>query len=283
MPKHTGKIVFLICLAGSLANCATAAKKSETSSYLKKVKTMPDFCQRDKRFGKLPADGRSYCGPTAISNALLWLANNGHPNLVDRTTAPMQTQFDLIKLLGSARFMKTDKDKGTSPQRIMKGLDKYVNDRGYQAKIEWKSWRKGGKYSTGKIPSRGFLAGAVRGRSNLVLNVGWYTHDNQTDTYTRIGGHYVTMVGYQKLPESKLSIIIHDPSPRSGLDTKHETCQLVPILKGTLAKWQKYEKRSAKGYLIMEGIKVKKGAQLGIIDGAIKFSVKRKLPTPARR
>ena len=56
------------CLCGSM----NLAQANEV-----KVATMPDFCQTDSAYGSLPNKGRSYCGPAAVSNALLWQAQNG--------------------------------------------------------------------------------------------------------------------------------------------------------------------------------------------------------------
>lgn len=80
--------------------------------------------------------------------------------------------------------------------------------------------------------------------------------------------HHVTVVGIKGE-----KIIIHDSAIRSGLKLKNEHCYFKKINSGTLSGWQNYKERSASEYSILEGIKVKEGADFGIVDGAAVFKI----------
>ena len=231
---------------------------------------MPDFCQGDKRYGKLPDDGSSYCGPVALSNILIYLDRTNCPDLIPGEKLSKRDQFTLIKLLGSKKYIQTSPKTGTEPLALMRGLIKYASNKGYKISIKWKGWHDGRNYSTGEIPDQNWIAGEIKDFSNAILHIGWYKYDVKKDFYKRIGGHYVSVV---RIKDDK--IIIHDPSIRSGIGPKDEYCRFVPIKSGTLSKWHKYKARPAKGYSKIEGLKIKEGADVAIVDGAIVFSLRK--------
>ena len=228
---------------------------------------IPDFCQGNSRYGILPNGGKPYCGPTAISNILVYLDKNGFPNLIEKENPTSQDQFNLIKLLG-ARYTKTSLESGTEPINLMKGLEKYVKEKGYDISIQWKGWTNGGKYSIGRIPEQEWINKVIGKFSYAILQVGWYKYDPKNEFYERIGGHYVTGVDIKNN-----GIIIHDPSLRSGIESKDELCKFSQIKSGKLSGWEKYKERNATGYLKLEGIKVKECADIGIVDGAFIFKI----------
>ena len=140
--------IFLCLLANIFlfTSCTNFTKqKSETNLF-------PDFCQCDKRYGSLPKEGKPYCGPTALSNVLVYLDRQGFLNLLLQEDPTAQNQFNLIKLLGSKKYLNTSPKAGTEPIDLMRVLEKYVKEKGYETSIKWKGWTKGGSYTTGAIP-----------------------------------------------------------------------------------------------------------------------------------
>jgi len=277
MKRYCLVLTMSICTLSMPAFSATSEKAKTTSSVFQ-VRRMPDYCQLDRR---LPDEGLQYCGPTAISNALVWLGKNGYPALLPDEDDLYQAQFKVIKTLGSETYMKTAINAGTDPLDVMSGLDKYIRDCGYEPIIEWKGYREGGKYAAGQIPYPEWLEKGMAGDSNIVLEIGWYNYCARCDSFDRTGGHYVTLVGISmknKFPR----IIIHNPSLGGGQTPKPQICRLVPIKHGTLSAWGNYPDRSAKGFCKLEGITLPDDSRYAIVEGAIKFTAARKLTAKAR-
>jgi hypothetical protein len=236
---------------------------------------MPDFCQIDQR---LPKRGEQYCGPTAVANALVWLAMNGQPDLVPLNEDPEQTRFDVIRTLGSEDYMKTAQFAGTDPIDVLVGLDKYIRNRGLEPIIEWQGYREGGKYACGEIPQLAWMTDKfVNDNFNIVLEIGWYNYCEHCQTYKRNGGHYVTLAGID-LRHNQPTMIIHNPSFGGGKTPLPQACKLRQITTGEFLPWSHYHRRSAAGFWILDGITLPSNAKIAIIEGAIKFSVATKKP-----
>ncbi len=117
------------------------------------------------------------------------------------------------------------------------------------------------------IPDFRWIANGVADDSAVWLNVGWYRIDEPSKTYNRVGGHWVTLVGYDTD-----RLIIHDPAPRAGHVFANEYVHVSVIQQGILADSRTGSYRPAKGYLLLgEGMHIKSIADVAILDGAIKF------------
>jgi hypothetical protein len=232
---------------------------------------MPDLCQTDAAFRRLPYGGGTWCGPTALANVLVALDRDGFDRLIPGDPSSKDDLFSLLEELGGPKYLNTTK-AGTGPLGAMRGISRFVHDRGYQATIQWKGWRNGGEYSLGDTIDEPWLREAVAGPSNLVVNVGWYTLDSDAQVYRRVGGHYMTVVGYRHSPAST-TWLIQDPAPRSGPGKITHDVRLVRIESGTLSTGQDPGLRPAAGHFLLEGIVVKQIADVGILDGAIRLTV----------
>jgi len=239
-----------------------------------KVDLMPDLCQTDEAFRSLPYGGRYSCGPTAFANVLVAMDRRGYEDLVPEDGQSKEQQRALLEQLGTKPYLHTTRH-GTGPISAMAGIRRFVQDRGYDALVEWRGWRHGGEFSSGEFVDPNWLLEGVLGESNVVVNVGWYKHDEPQRLYTRIGGHYMTLVGYQKEGD-EITYLIHDPAPRAGTDKTTHHVRLVPIQAGELAPWKKYGKRSAVGYFLLEGIVLKSTADVAILDGAIRLTISKR-------
>ena len=256
-------ILFLCCF---LVFSCTKFEKVKNESF-------PDFCQCDRSYGTLPREGKPYCGPTALSNVLVYLDRNGFSNLLTEENPSSQDQFNLIKLLGSKKYADTSLTEGTEPANLMRGLEKYVKEMGYDISIKWKGWTDGEIYTVGRVPDPIWLKDELAQFSYAILQVGWYKYDPKQNFYKRIGGHYVSIVDFVNDKKGLPRFIIHDPSIRSGIKEKDEYCKLIPLAKGMLSEWHKYKARSGEGYSIIDGIKVKEEADVGVVDGAFVFKL----------
>ena len=254
-----------------LSSPVIAAPKQEPATQLKFLKSMPDFCQMDRR---LPGGGLQYCAPVAVSNVLVWLDQNGFPEILPDQDNSAEAQYHLIKRLGSQDYMNTDEETGTSPRETMLGLEKYAHDRGYDVAIEWRGWRDGGKFAAKKeSPDLAWLKDGTTDLYNTIISVGWYTHDFQKKIFTRLGGHYVTIVGIDTRKPKEPVLYIHNPSFGLGRNPKPQKCTLSTINRGYFGPWCGYRARPAKGYFQIDGIPKRPDAQIAILDGGIKFTL----------
>ena len=112
-------------------------------------------------------------------------------------------------------------------------------------------------------------------RSGACANIGWYTLDNATDTYTRRGGHWMTVTGATATDEEP-TIDLHDPASRSGKGNVTHHARLKCLTSGTLTGNRTDLPASAAGlFVIRDGIMPKEVAKgektFPIIDGIVVF------------
>ncbi|MFH1931717.1 MAG: C39 family peptidase [Pseudomonadota bacterium] len=240
-------------------------------NFTLKIQDMPDFCQGDTRYGRLPKFGATHCGPVAVSNALIWLNRNGFPNLAGNSYPVAKSQFDLILEISSSKHMKTDNKKGTQPKNIVAGLEKFIKDKGYGVKIKTMGWRSKAK-RIGEKPDIKWMLNSVKSNSNLILNIGWYVFGQNENIYQRTGGHYVTVVGFDTDGTYPI-FYVYDPAKRDGLNKETRRCSLKNLRSDTVLRLQSGSMISASGFYELHGLKIKKNNDLAIIDGAISFTV----------
>ena len=243
-------------------------------SYIEKVNSTPDLTQTDKE-GGLPNGGKAYCGTVAVSNSLIWLAENGYPNLAPGGNSRKVLQCDLTRLLGTRDYMNTNPTEGTGTVGLTRGVGRYIRKQGYEfSRLEYQGWRKHPKeFGTGiSEPKLPWIMKGLVGNSAVWLNIGWYTYDPSTDRYTRVGGHWVTLVGYTTTGRNREQpvLIIHDPASRAGREFANHRIRARRIPSGELTGDKKGLPRSAVGYYKLGGeLCLNKKAQFGILDGAV--------------
>lgn len=245
-------------------------------------KQTPDYLQTDPE-GGLPGNGRSYCGPSSASNALIYLARNGYPKLLPAAGDSKAGQIELIKALAADGLMSTVDGEGTGPGLICNGLKKYVESVGYQiSRLEQQSWRSSPKAWPSKVstPSMDWIkAGLAEPNSAVLLNIGWYKYDANKKAYNRDGGHWITLVGFGTKADGtpdENTLIVHDPSPTAGQESLTQYSLLSP-LQGVLNYTYSGNTKTvnAQGFYELKGdFKVKRGFDAGIIDGAVVLVLK---------
>jgi hypothetical protein len=229
------KLFILICLF-SLSESLCLA---QPSVFLDKVDTTPDLTQTDPR-GKFAENGINYCAPVAVSNSFVWLSEHGYPKLLPNvpkgeSTNIVSRQLSLVKILGSSDYMDTKADEGTYVDNVLLGIKKYVLKQGYSIKnISYQGFRSNlAEFDGGaRSPRLASLKQGLIGKSAVWLNIGWYQHNPNSGTYVRVGGHWITLVGYGIDKDNKHidnGLIVHNPSPRSGNTFHNDFVSLVPV------------------------------------------------------
>jgi len=126
-------------------------------------------------------------------------------------------QVELAQLLGSEDFMSTG-DAGTSPQKLMDGVARYLESTDEQGALSYKGNRKvSGRYNperTAEVSPEWLMAG-IEKKQHIWLNIGWYQRLSNGEL-VRKGGHWVTLVGYERFGTGadgvKDSLLINDPA-----------------------------------------------------------------------
>lgn len=181
--------VAMVVMTLSLVSVVSVNTNQAGDPYLDKIDS-PDFFQTDPDYGGFEGGGGTYCGPVAASNALMWLDAHGFGNIVDDTTDRKKDQHDLIDILGSENYM--DSIDGTGAFGLTRGLNRYLNERGYNVTFRSEGWRNVPDYVNvlATKPQVPWIKEAVTGaNSGCLLNVGWYEYYNNNNTYVRKGGH----------------------------------------------------------------------------------------------
>ncbi len=274
------RILLSAILSATLSNSALATTSGDGESSqtydVSRIESTPDFLQSDPS-ANLPAGGLTACGPVAASNALIWLARNGFPNLAEDHNS-VAGQARLTEAL--SKQMKITITQGTSVTHLTNGLSDFLHSKGYKFKsIKYQGWEEHPReFSTGvEKPSIEFIKKAFDTKSCILMMIGWYKHSKDNDHYRSFAQHWVTIVGYGKNKEGKPDpdmLIIHDSAPRSGATLSHDYVKVEPMAHGSFLKNSGRKTLSAKGwYRLTGGLHIKDGADCGIIDGIVVMSL----------
>jgi len=265
---------FTFCLAlgllAILAECGFAVENSD-----KKAEETPCFWQQDKTAGFVDG-GSNYCAPTAISNGLIYLAQaRGMKGLVPGTGH--DHQIALIEKL--AREMDTDPKNGTSPDKIITGLRRYVEANGFRMKrLEVATWRGLSEVnracSVGKKPVLEWLRAAAADPECVeVFNVGWYRKDE--NGFNRHSGHWVTVVN---AGPGLRDFSIHNPLLRPDTQQQKKAVSLTMLDKGfNVINAEGKDTGNMSGYFQVAGPGLPLGAKTAaaVLDSVIVFSVQK--------
>jgi hypothetical protein len=247
-----------------------------------KVATTPDFCQTDKE-GKFHDNGKNFCGPTAVCNSFVWLADHGFPNLLDKTGGLKNGQIALIHLLANEEQMDTVSKDGTGPRKLMIGIKRYVESKGYEpSRLKCQGWRPLAKpfSSEQSTVSLDWLREGIADPCGAAwINIGWYQRGEEPQTWVRKGGHWMTIAGYgvnENGDNDPVAFVAYDPAPRSGKGNVAHYFHVEEIQSGKLMGEEKGLPRDAAGnYKIIDGIVPKKGMDAVIIDSAVVLILKK--------
>ncbi|MBN2022774.1 MAG: cadherin-like domain-containing protein [Pirellulales bacterium] len=242
--------------------------------YTEKINATPDYTQTDPAYGGFTGGGGTYCGPTAASNAVMWLANHGFPKLAPLTPDRKEDQYHVCATLGSSSYMNTDGASGTSPTAWCAGLENYIEDCGYAiTRFEFQGWRyMTPPWDTGvNDPNLDWMRDGLQSPTGVVCwNVGWCKYDSATDVYAYQGAHYVTMVGHgvNASGPNPDYLVIHDPAPRTGMSYTNNYVLPVALTTGTVTGSSSGLPRSAAGLYKLTGWPISSKGNCAILNGA---------------
>ncbi len=229
---------------------------------------IPDYFQEDTSFGGFSNNGKMYCAPVSVSNSIMSLFGS----FLFRTDSVNQiknkkNQYFMIKTLASPKYIATGRF-GSGPAEICKGLQNYLYDNNIRNfSISHYGWRPvPSRFQKGKFPNVTILPDYLKPEQNAIwLNIGWYKQNNDSNSYYRTSGHWVTLTA---LPvENRNSLIIHDPAT---LADRCESILLTTLQKGTLNGNMNGLPLPAEGFSCFRN----KFGNYGIIDGFIILEVK---------
>ncbi len=229
--------------------------------YIDKAKETPDYSQMDSDYGGLDGNGSFYCGPSSVSNGIMWLDDHGYPDLVVNTSDRKKDQHDMIIVIGSKKYMNTE-NVGMAPSRdVVRGVEDYIRDKGYKCTVEFQGiyYPPPDNYIDSNRTVLDWIKEKTLGNSAVYLHVTWVKYDANTDTYTSKGGHWNTVTGYGKDSNGNSNpeyLLNHDPSAPSG--TTNYT-RPIKFTSGTYI-------RSGKEYDLTTGFYKYKN---GVLDGIV--------------
>ena len=216
----------------------------------------PSFYQVNS---ELPGKGKHFCVPTAISNHLIALAQK-FPGLMSQENPTPKDQVELIKILSSCDYMNTIDGEGTTLSGLVKGLEKYVLERGYDISIRYKGLEENAEdvkqYFAGEEINPEWIKEELKYESNLVLAVNFYKNINGYLKF--IEAHDVTVTGFNDNDGFKLHI--HDPAEKS--ETKPETRTCDPV-------WH------SKSDIELGGMKLYPGSDVAFVRYVVAFKIEK--------
>ncbi|MGD9580380.1 MAG: C39 family peptidase [Vampirovibrionia bacterium] len=258
------KKVILLALTLLIITLSPVTYAQNFESYTENINNIPDFTQFNDQ---LPYRGGTLCGPTAVSNSIMWLSENGYPLLTNG-----KNQIEVIKELTSD--MNAD-EFGANVEKLMKGIKTYIEKRGYRIKTFIYHGRKNDQ---GIRPDLELAKRVLKNNGAVWFNVGWYTYRNEfgQDVYEKNGGHWVTLVGYGNngTNDDPNYLIIHNPSTRSEIN-KNDYVELIPLrnalMRGIPGKKYKGLPTNSNGYYKLgANMKInKKKGDTAILEGMV--------------
>lgn len=220
-----------------------------------RMNEFPSLWQMDERAGFL-GDGAKFCGPVAASNALLWLATHGFPRLLPgengdtlyggyafaTSSKTTKAQIALVHAITGDGFVKMREGSGSSPGYVARGVRAYVESKGYQVErlqiapiVNDPPTDFPASAAASVLPIEAVKEAFQKGAA-VWLAIGWYEKDGETNTYTRTGGHFVTLVGYGKDASGSVDdsvLIFRNPAQRAGRNYPNEFVRLQRMTSGT--------------------------------------------------
>jgi hypothetical protein len=124
--------------------------------------------------------------------------------------------------------------------------------------------------------ARQWIRNGLSGSAAVWLKIGWYRQ--VAGEWRKFAGHWVTLVGYGVDERGRPApdvFIVHDPAPRSGERLSNDHVKLLPLESGTLRSLSGRRTISSTGFFRLGGgLKIKDGADLGVLDAAVVLQMK---------
>jgi len=216
---------------------------------------MPDFDQKQDNWTNPPAGGPwTYCGPVAVANSLWWFdsreetggipppTSSDNYGLVTNYSAPWDDHnvTNVEPLVNDLAFrMDTDGQRtgnttksGTDVMDMQQGIRDYLNATPYAADYN---------ETTMLRPNFTWIEGEVERCEDVVLLLGFWQHEYDSDYWWRVGGHYVTCAGVNSntsqlgISDPYWDISVPAAGPGVHNDTQyvsHDIYNVIPLIPG---------------------------------------------------
>lgn len=258
---------------------------------IEEYKNSRKFTKKQKK--ELEFASNSFCGPTAVSNSMMYLIKNGYPKLDHKNS-----QIEMVKLLGSEDYMDAF-GGGTNLLDMSKSVKRYIEEKGYKLDgayiehISTPSYHNSlknldyltYKHSQESLDVEGFKKRVINPKSICILL--WGRYEPEKKEFHRTGGHYVTLVGYGVDSNGNLKTTddtlysVHDPSTEPT-ERKQRILWVRPFVGSTpeikeKTKLKNFNKKgkfkwgtTAKGKVLIYG----DGLKRYILEGLIEYRIK---------
>lgn len=164
------------------------------------------YDQKDSRLADLfsPAGKSELCFPTALAQGLTYLRATGQfPNLAIPTVDATDTLIDPSQVIRElARLCKTDATNGTSAADAFKCTASIIGAMGY-ATDQVIMISANALPNSQELPIQvrplivDDIKNYVRAGYAVLLDLGWYKYNEQTRTFMRSNGHFVSVIGFR--------------------------------------------------------------------------------------
>lgn len=276
----TGKYAQLMCAAHALKPAAAIKAALFTADfYIDRSARTPDLPQTTPL---LDNNGGTNCGPTAVSNGLIYLYSQGFTKL--------QNQPQTLPAQLAIRMNTTE--HGISSGTLMRHIKTYLKERGYSnPTFEFRGFKKltptTHAYRSSAAISPDWIRLSLKKPNNtMFMLVGWYK-TTSTGRFERVGGHWVTLVGagindFDIM--DKDFVMFHDPARRNdrnsrGGPAKKVTHQakLSKMTSGTIDCEQCTTTSANKLYKLNETgtWKIKGTADFALVEGVVRLELVR--------
>ncbi|NLW31477.1 MAG: hypothetical protein GXY77_08490 [Fibrobacter sp.] len=262
-------ILILLFFTVTLTESSPVTKQVKAHRFsspdYKRISSIPDYYQKENRFGTYPLNGSMHCGPVAVSNSLIWLSKNGVASLVPSSGDDLLDQHNIIEKLASKEYMNT-RSIGSTVQDLCRGLKKYLDEKAIEGLLLFEGmYTVTDKFRGDTRPDLDRIIKHTKGLRAAWLNIGWYRYDPDTNEYRKTGGHWVTLSGYKNENSSDI-LIINDPATK---ERQMEYLEIEPIIDGTIINGNRNFPVNASGFF-----RFKTGKnRYGIIGGVVYLSL----------
>ncbi|HHI81600.1 MAG TPA: hypothetical protein ENJ99_00445 [Rhizobiales bacterium] len=180
----------------------------------------------------------------------------------------------VARKLGSSRYMSTAPKGGTSHSRFLQGLSRFVSDAGYASKITyWGRWQMPSKYGRINITAPDIYAiqDSFSSGSAVFLSIGFYKQGSRVNEWQRIGGHFVTVVGYGVDENGNVDrdmVILHDPDDGRTGKVQKRFLRLEEMRNGTFIDRRGNEADASGHMKVTGGMRLKEG-YMAVVDAVV--------------
>lgn len=248
--------------------------------YTDKIASTPDLYQMDPRAG-LVNGGRSCCGAVTMANSMFTLEAMGFTGLTPEGGREFERVSELALLLSGDDYTASASQRGTSVHRMFRAAKGWVEEKGYEPVFDYQGWRPAPGFAGAPThPTLDWIKEQVAGDRVVWLNLGWYQHNQETDTYVRTGGHWVTVVGYGLDKSSRKDphfLIIHDSATDGREKSDYVRVEVIPSGQLGGPMWVRGTPGFAAGQLkLTENMRINPKGDTGIIDSVVVMGLARR-------